>query len=92
LSPRPFTKSNPFWPAIAGACRALVYVTAATLASGISSTSSWLSVAAYLADLTYAARQESLEKVGNLWPLALVAAPLLTAMGVFQVGAGLIAI
>jgi hypothetical protein len=51
-----------------------------------------VAVAAYVAGLTYAARQESLDKVGNLWPLALVAAPLLAAIGVFEVGAGAIAI
>jgi hypothetical protein len=49
-------------------------------------------VAAYVAGLTYAARQESLGKVGNLWPLALVAAPLLAAVDVFQVGPGAVAI
>jgi 4-hydroxybenzoate polyprenyltransferase len=87
-------KGNPFGPAIMGACRALVYVTAAALAGSISVfiIVAAPAVAAYVAGLTYAARQESLDKVGNLWPLALVAAPLLAAMGVFQVGAGAIAI
>jgi 4-hydroxybenzoate polyprenyltransferase len=87
-------KGNPLGPAIMGACRALVYVTAAALAGSISVfiIVAATAVAAYVAGLTYAARQESLDKVGNLWPLALVAAPLLAAMGVFQVGAGAVAI
>lgn len=87
-------KGNPFGPAIMGACRALVYVTAAALAGSISVfiIVAAAAVAAYVAGLTYAARQESLDKVGNLWPLALVAAPLLAALGVFQVGAGAVAI
>jgi 4-hydroxybenzoate polyprenyltransferase len=87
-------KGNPFGPAIMGACRALVYVTAAALAGNLSVfiIVAAAAVAAYVAGLTYAARQESLDKVGNLWPLALVAAPLLAAAGVFQVGAGAIAI
>ena len=35
---------------------------------------------AYVAGLTYAARQESLDRVGKLWPLVLLAAPLLLAL------------
>jgi 4-hydroxybenzoate polyprenyltransferase len=87
-------KGNPFGPAIMGACRALVYVTAAALTGTISAfiIVAAVAVAAYVAGLTYAARQESLDKVGNLWPLALVAAPLLAAAGVFGIGAGAVAI
>jgi 4-hydroxybenzoate polyprenyltransferase len=33
-----------------------------------------------VAGITYAARQESLDRVGNLWPLALLAVPLLAAL------------
>ena len=34
-----------------------------------------LALTAYVAGLTYAARQESLDRVGNLWPLVLLGAP-----------------
>ena len=65
-----------------GLCRALVYVGAAAVRAG---QVSWpvllagLALTAYVAGLTYAARQESLDRVGNLWPFLLVAAPLLLA-------------
>ncbi len=35
---------------------------------------------AYVAGLTYTARQESLDKVSNLWPLPLLAAPVVVAL------------
>jgi 4-hydroxybenzoate polyprenyltransferase len=87
-------KGNPLAPAIMGGCRALVYVTAAALAGNLSVfvIAAAVAVAAYVAGLTYAARQESLDKVGNLWPLALLAAPLLAAVGVFRIGPGAAAI
>ena len=33
-----------------------------------------------MAGITYAAKQENLDRVGNLWPLALLAVPLLVAL------------
>jgi len=47
---------------------------------------------AYVAGLTYAARQESLDRVGNLWPLVLLAAPLVLALPALREGAGAIVI
>jgi len=87
-------KNNPIAPAIMGGCRALVYVTAAALAGSLSAfvVAAAAAIAAYIAGLTYAARQESLDKVGNLWPLALLAAPLLVSIGAFWVGPGAVAI
>ena len=74
-----FHKGNPSAPVVMGACRALVYCGAAIAVSGgvpaivlIAA----LALIAYVAGLTYAARQESLDHVGNLWPLVLLAAPL----------------
>jgi len=71
-----FHKGNPSAPVVMGACRALVYCGAAIAVSGgvpaivlIAA----LALIAYVAGLTYAARQESLDHVGNLW---LLAAPL----------------
>ena len=45
-----------------------------------------------MAGLTYAARQESLDKIGNLWPLLLLAAPMLVAVGVVRQGPGAMAV
>ena len=49
-------------------------------------------MAAYVAGVTYAARQENLNTVGNLWPLALLAAPMIIAAGALLRGPGAIAI
>ena len=76
-------------PAVMGACRALVYCGAAAAAvGGISGTVAFaaLAAAAYVAGLTYAARQESLDKIGSLWPLALLALPLVPASAAFDHG------
>jgi 4-hydroxybenzoate polyprenyltransferase len=88
-------KANPFAPVVMGACRALVYgATATALSGGVTSfvAVAAVAIAAFVAGLTYAARQESLDKIGNLWPLALLAAPLLVAIGVFRQGPGAMAV
>jgi 4-hydroxybenzoate polyprenyltransferase len=88
-------KANPFAPVVMGACRALVYgATAAVLSGGVSIfvAVAAVAIAAFVAGLTYAARQESLDKIGNLWPLALLVAPMLVAIGVFRQGPGAMAI
>jgi 4-hydroxybenzoate polyprenyltransferase len=46
-----------------------------------------LALLAYVTGLTYAARQESYDRVGNLWPLAVLMAPLLLAIPAFGQGA-----
>jgi 4-hydroxybenzoate polyprenyltransferase len=88
-------KTNPFAPVVMGACRALVYGATATALSGgvtIFVAVAAVAIAAFVAGLTYAARQESLDKIGNLWPLLLLAAPLLAAVGVFRQGPGAMAV
>jgi 4-hydroxybenzoate polyprenyltransferase len=88
-------KANPFAPVVMGVCRALVYGATATALSGGASifvAVAAVAIAAFVAGLTYAARQESLDKIGNLWPLALLAAPLLVAIGVFRQGPGAMAV
>jgi hypothetical protein len=78
-----------------GACRALVYAaTAAVLTGGASIfvVVAAAAIAAYVAGLTYAARRESLDNVGNLWPLALLVAPVAIAAGAFRQGPEAIAI
>jgi 4-hydroxybenzoate polyprenyltransferase len=87
-------KGNPLGPVVMGACRALVYAAAAALTGGVSMlvVVSAMAIGAYVAGLTYAARQESLDKIGNFWPLALLIAPMVIAMGVFRQGPDAIAI
>jgi len=73
-------KQNPLSPLLMGACRWLVYATAALAVAGILPASVVIGATtlfAYLIGLTYAAKQEQLARVENLWPLALLAAPLL---------------
>jgi UbiA prenyltransferase family len=78
-----FHKGNPVAPVMMGACRMLVYLGAAAATTGsipefvvIAS----LALLAYIAGLTYAARQESLDRVGNLWPLVVLSAPMIIAL------------
>jgi hypothetical protein len=75
-------KGNPFGPALMGICRALVYMTAALAVSrGLSPPviAGALVLLSYLIGLTYVAKQESLGRVRNLWPLVCLAAPLVYA-------------
>ncbi len=72
-------KANPLAPVVMGACRALVYLgaglvfaTAAPTALVVAS----VALLCYVAGLTYAAKQESLNRVDNLWPLAVLAVPI----------------
>lgn len=77
-----FHKSNPSAPLIMGLCRALLYGGAAAAVTGRVPPAvvlPALALLAYVAGLTYAARQESLDRVGNLWPLLLLGAPMLLA-------------
>jgi hypothetical protein len=88
-------KGNPDGPAVMGACRALVYLATAAALTGSAPlfvVAAAVAIAAYVAGITYAARQESLDKVGNLWPLALLIAPMVVALGVLQQGPAAIAI
>jgi hypothetical protein len=78
-----FHKGNPFAPVIMGACRALVYCGAAiAIGGGVPAIVlvAALALLAYVAGLTYAARQESLDHVGNRWPLVLLAGPLMVVL------------
>jgi 4-hydroxybenzoate polyprenyltransferase len=88
-------KGNPLAPIVMGACRALVYgATAAVLTGGVSIfvVVTAAAIAAYVAGLSYAARQESLDRVGNLWPLVLLVAPIVVAAGAFRQGPDAMAI
>ena len=76
-------KGNALSPLVMGSCRALVYIaTGAAVAGSIShaTMAGAVALASHVAGITYAAKQESLDRVGNLWPLVLLAAPLLIAL------------
>ncbi len=75
-------KDNPFGPVVMGLCRALVYVTAGLAASGTIGATLTAGGAAlcYLIGLTYIAKQEVSGRLANLWPLALLSAPLWFAL------------
>ena len=75
-------KANPFGPVVMGLCRALVYVGAATAAVGFVSPAILVAAGAMLAHvvgLTYAAKQECLNRIDRLWPLLVLALPLVVA-------------
>jgi 4-hydroxybenzoate polyprenyltransferase len=75
-------KGNPIAPLIMGSCRSLVYVaTAATLGAPIeqSVVVGAIALLAYVAGLTYTAKQEALNRVSSVWPLALLAVPFVKA-------------
>jgi UbiA prenyltransferase family len=76
-------KGNVLSPIVMGTCRALVYIGTGAALAGSTSTATMIgavALASHVAGITYAAKQESLDRVGNLWPLALLAAPLLAAL------------
>jgi 4-hydroxybenzoate polyprenyltransferase len=75
-------KGNRASPLVMGACRALVYVAAAAAAAGGAPAASpalglaAFAMLAHVAGLTYAARQESLDRIERLWPLAILVLPI----------------
>jgi hypothetical protein len=76
-------KGNFFAPVIMGLCRALVYLGTGAAVSGdirIALMAGAIALAAHVVGLTYAAKQENLNQVGRLWPLAILAGPLLLAL------------
>jgi 4-hydroxybenzoate polyprenyltransferase len=78
-----YHKQNPLSPFVMGACRALVYVAAAVAATATASPFvivAALSILGYVAGLTYAARAEAFDRLENVWPLPLLAAPLVLAV------------
>jgi UbiA prenyltransferase family len=76
-------KGNVFSPVIMGLCRALVYIGTGVAVSGVVSEAlaiGAIALFAHVIGLTYAAKQESLNRIGRLWPLALLSIPLLLAV------------
>jgi 4-hydroxybenzoate polyprenyltransferase len=84
-----FHKGVALSPVTMGLCRAFVYFGAAAAVAGAVSDAVMLAgfaLTAYVAGLTYAARQESLDRVGNLWPLLLLAAPMVLGLPALRAG------
>jgi len=84
-----FHKGYSFSPLVMGLCRALIYVGAAAAAVGnISPTLvlAALSLLAFVAGISYAAWQEHLDRSSNLWPIALLALPVLLALPALRQG------
>lgn len=73
-------KGNPLSPVLMAACRLLAYLTAGYAVATTLPGALWLAALAggcHVVGLTYVARQENLTRLENLWPLALLAVPLL---------------
>lgn len=73
-------KQNPLGPVVMGSCRALVYVGAGLCYTLALPRELWAGAAlmlCYLIGLTYIAKQETLGRIANLWPLAFLALPVL---------------
>jgi len=73
-------KRNPVSPLLMGACRWLVYATAALAVAGVLSLPVVVGATtlfAYLIGLTYAAKQEQLARLRSVWPLAFLMLPLI---------------
>jgi 4-hydroxybenzoate polyprenyltransferase len=71
-------KENPVGPLLMGLCRLLIYVIAGLALAGAVPERLLLAaivLLCYLIGLTYVAKQESLQRVENLWPLLFLAAP-----------------
>jgi 4-hydroxybenzoate polyprenyltransferase len=81
-------KGSALAPVVMSACRGLVYVCVAVAVAGTPNAALLAGAAAlmcYVAGLTYVAAQENLAAVSNLWPLAVLAVPLLyTAQWIAQ--------
>jgi 4-hydroxybenzoate polyprenyltransferase len=78
-------KGNVLSPVVMGLCRALVYIGTGVAATGGVSNATIIgavALACHVAGITYAAKQESLDRAENLWPLALLAVPLFAALPV----------
>ena len=80
-------KGNPLSPVVMGICRVMVYITGA-LCFALPSAPVFIAAGAllaYLIGLTYVAKQENFGSVENLWPVALLAVPLI--VGAVAIGA-----
>jgi hypothetical protein len=71
-------KNNPYGPLLMGLCRVQIYLTTALAVAPTLSENVWWGAGllfAYIIGLSYIARQETLARLTNLWPLVFLAAP-----------------
>ncbi len=71
-------KNNPYGPLLMGLCRVQVYLTTALALAPTLPERVWWGAGLlfiYIIGLSYIARQETLARLTNLWPLAFLAAP-----------------
>lgn len=71
-------KDNPLSPLVMGVCRLLVYLAAAFAVASVLPRSVFVAslvLLSYLIGLTYTAKQEHLNRLGAVWPLAFLAIP-----------------
>jgi len=90
-------KNNPLSPLLMGICRALVYVTAAFIVTGLAPSSPlFLGVVAllgYLIGLTAIAKQEHLQSLKSFWPLVLLFLPAMIVLWLAaEINAGVIVV
>lgn len=79
-------KENPLSPLVMGLCRVLVYVAAGLSITVDLPSALWIGAILllfHLIGLTYTAKQETLGRVANLWPLLFLAAPLVYGVVLF---------
>ncbi len=84
-----FHKGNPVAPVVMGLCRALVYAGAAAATTGTVTPPviiAGFAMLAFVAGVTFAARQERLDRVGNLWPLVALAVPIALTLPAYSQG------
>jgi 4-hydroxybenzoate polyprenyltransferase len=78
-------KGNAFSPLVMGLCRFLAYLTAGYAAAMAPSPMLFLAAfvsLCYLIGLTYAAKQEALDRLDNLWPLLFLGAPIFYGLAI----------
>jgi len=71
-------KDNPLSPVVMGVCRMLVYLAAAFAVASVAPATVYVAaivLLCYLIGLTYTAKQEHLDRLGNAWPLAFLVVP-----------------
>ena len=76
-------KNNPYGPLLMGLCRVQVYLTTALALAPTLPEHVWWGAGLlfiYIIGLSYIARQETLARLTNLWPLAFLAAPFFYGM------------
>ena len=75
-------KKVSYGPVLMGATRFFCYVMAACAVGDLSNAALYgaLGLFAYIIGLTYAAKQEAYDQIGSVWPLAVLALPLIYAL------------